>query len=546
MYRSGDLARSDSNGDLEYLGRIDHQVKIRGYRIELREIESVLNLHPNVRESVGVVQQDGEGEKKLVAYVVSAGSASALIGEVRASLMRKLPTHMLPSAIVALDAFPLTPNGKLDHKALSSSAAVSLHPDESYVSARTPTEETLVGLWRDILKSDRIGIHDDFFDLGGHSLMVARLISRINSTFSVSLPFLEIFKHPTIAQMATLIAERQPMGGEAPMVVQLQRGNAGPPVYFINGGRDEVRLAQLMGDQRPVFGIEVPWPLAWHKATSNNQTFVLPKLEQLVAPHVETVIAQTGSSPCVLAGYSFGGLMAFEAADQLQRSGVKVEMVMLLDSWLRPPHRYLVVLNKWQRNWKVLNKAAQNDTGGSIGLLKGLWLFAVMLAQKATTILRLSKAIFYSSEDAVSARSIELGTISGPDLTIDIDRLYRLFSGSRKSYVPRPIDARGILFVPEDDWMLRSLDRSCGWKNLFSKGLDIVPVRGDHVSMIRHQPQNMLLAGKIDEVLNRASRPETERIYPEIPPNGLGHVETGPALSLDSAYRCLVRHRNLI
>ena len=254
-----------------------------------------------------MLEQDGPGEKKLVAYVVLSSPSSALIGELRNSLKQKLPTYMLPSAIVALDAFPLTPNGKLDYRALSSlePPARAIRDDQSQVLARTSTEEALVGIWREILKLDDIGIHDNFFDLGGHSLMVARLISRINSIFNVTLTFLEIFQHPTIAQMATLIAEHGLIGSQGPIMVQLQGGKVDPPVYLFIGGPDEVRLAQSMGGERLVFGIEVPWHLAWRKATSNNQTSILPNLEQLVAPYVEAVIAQTGSSSCVLAGYSF-------------------------------------------------------------------------------------------------------------------------------------------------------------------------------------------------------------------------------------------------
>ena len=374
LYKTGDLVRYLPDRTIEFLGRIDRQVKIRGYRIELREIESVLNLHAAVRESVVVLEQDGSGEKRIVAYVVVSSPSSALIGELRDSLKQKLPTYMLPSAIVALDAFPLTPNGKLDYRALSSlatSPARASLDDQSQVLARTSTEEALVGIWREILKLDDIGIHDNFFDLGGHSLMAARLIGRINSIFNVTLTFLEIFQHPTIAQMATLIAKHGLIGSEGAIVVQLQGGKVGPPVYLFIGGPDEVRLAQSMGGERLIFGIEVPWRLEWHKATANNQTSILPNLEQLVAPHVEAVIAQTGSSPCVLGGYSFAGLMAFEAAHQLERRGVKIEMVMLLDTWLTLPPRHIRNWNKWQRDWKeVLNNQEQNRPYGSIGLLK--------------------------------------------------------------------------------------------------------------------------------------------------------------------------------
>jgi thioesterase domain-containing protein len=321
--------------------------------------------------------------------------------------------------------------------------------------------------------------------------------------------------------MARLIAEKGPMGSKGPIVVQLQRGKAGPPVYFINAGSWEVRLAQLMGEEHPVFGIEVPWPLAWHKATSNNQTSVLPNLEQLVAPYVEAVIAQTGSSSCVLAGYSFWGLMAFEAAHQLQRRGVKLDMVMLLDSWLRLPPRYLVSWNKWQHDWKEgLTKLVKNQPHGSIGFLRKSRLFVAMLAQRANTIVSLLKKKLLSSKDAVLTKPIELSKLDEPDVPRS-EQAFQLYSNARKSYDPRSIDVRGVLFLAEDDRYVRMFDRSQGWGNLFSGGLDIVPVSGDHISMIRYQPHNELLARKINEMLNRiqTSRPEKDHTCPLDPDN---------------------------
>ena len=159
---------------------------------------------------------------------------------------------MLPSAIVALDAFPLTQNGKLDYRALSSLEGAPLERDQSQVLARTSTEEALVCIWREILKLDDIGVHDDFFDLGGHSLMVARLISRINSIFKVTLTFLEIFQRPTIAQMATLIAEHGPMGSQGPIMVQLQGGKVGAFRLFIHRrtGRSSPRTVDGRGAPR--------------------------------------------------------------------------------------------------------------------------------------------------------------------------------------------------------------------------------------------------------------------------------------------------------
>ena len=216
---------------------------------------------------------------------------------------------MIPSAFVQLNEFPLTLNGKLDRKALPKPEEIRSEKSEWHDEARTRTEVVLLGIWRQLLKLGQIGIYDNFFELGGNSLMVVRLVSQINSTFKVNLGVLDLFQNPTVEQAAKLIV-RQHKGNQTPTIFHVHEGKADPPLYFINAGPNEVRLAQLMSGERPVIVIEVPWPLARPNATFNSETSVLPNLEQLVAPYVQAVIDQTGLSPCALAGYSFGGLMA--------------------------------------------------------------------------------------------------------------------------------------------------------------------------------------------------------------------------------------------
>jgi acyl-coenzyme A synthetase/AMP-(fatty) acid ligase len=179
LYKTGDLARHRHDGSIEFLGRIDHQVKIRGFRVELGEIETLLRHHPAVLEAVVVVRedsntdnepQDSKSANRLVAYVVARPKKVLSTAELRSLLKQKLPEYMMPSAFVVMDALPLGPSGKIDRRALP--APKSGRPDDmpqSYVAPRTPTEEILAGIWARVLKFDRIGVHDNFFDLGGHS-----------------------------------------------------------------------------------------------------------------------------------------------------------------------------------------------------------------------------------------------------------------------------------------------------------------------------------------------------------------------------------------
>ena len=234
LYRTGDLARFLPDGNIEFLGRMDHQVKIRGFRVELGEVESVMKLHPAVRECV-VVLQEHTGDKTLVAYVRLVAAVATV--ELRNFLKERLPANMIPSTFVFLEAFPLTSNGKVDRKRLPLPEGRSSETHEPYV-ARTPTEETLVGIWGEVLSLKRVGVRDNFFDLGGTSLMVVRLISAVNRALHVSLGIPELLQNPTVEQLARIIDTGLPKN--MPRVVQLQEGSAQPPVYFIHAGLDQI------------------------------------------------------------------------------------------------------------------------------------------------------------------------------------------------------------------------------------------------------------------------------------------------------------------
>lgn len=202
LYKTGDLARWRADGNLEFLGRIDHQVKIRGFRIELGEIESVLRKHPGLRESVVVVREDRPGDKRLAAYVVRKAEAQLDGDQLRKFVRESVPEYMVPSAFVFLEALPLTPNGKVDRKALPVPEQERRSSDAEFVEPGSLVEEQLAGIWREVLGVDRVSTRDNFFELGGHSLLAIQVISRVREKLKVELPLFSLFDAPTIEQLA--------------------------------------------------------------------------------------------------------------------------------------------------------------------------------------------------------------------------------------------------------------------------------------------------------------------------------------------------------
>ncbi|MGH7824892.1 MAG: amino acid adenylation domain-containing protein [Candidatus Binatia bacterium] len=214
LYQTGDLARYLPDGNIEFLGRNDHQVKIRGFRIELGEIEAVLQQHPSIRQAMVLSREDASGDKRLVAYLVPDQDAPPSTRELDRFLKEKLPHYMAPSTFVLMRALPKTPHGKLDRGALPVPDQNGLKLEENFVAPRTHVEESLAGIWADVLKLRRIGIHDNFFHLGGHSLSAIQVISRVRETFGVEIFLRALFEKPTLARFAEMIVEAKNRRGQ--------------------------------------------------------------------------------------------------------------------------------------------------------------------------------------------------------------------------------------------------------------------------------------------------------------------------------------------
>jgi amino acid adenylation domain-containing protein len=225
LYRTGDRARWRADGVLEFLGRVDDQVKIRGNRVEPGEVETVLREHPAVAEAAVLARADEAGGPSLVAYVVPRAAPPPAAHELRSVLQQYLPEHMVPSAIVYLEALPRTPGGKLDRQALPEPADSPPDSGASYVAPRSQTEESIAGIWQSLLKVQRVGIHDNFFMLGGHSLLATQVVARIRASFGIELPLRALFEAPTVGSLALRVeaAERGQPRSEAPPLVRRPR-----------------------------------------------------------------------------------------------------------------------------------------------------------------------------------------------------------------------------------------------------------------------------------------------------------------------------------
>jgi amino acid adenylation domain-containing protein len=508
LYRTGDLARYLPDGAIEYLGRLDHQVKIRGFRIELGEIESVLATHPAVRETVVLAREEARGDKRLVAYLTVKEGETSKDSELRALLRAKLPDYMVPSVFVVLDRFPLTPNGKVDRRALPE-PKVSAHAAHIYEAPKGMSETALAHILAELLKLDRIGRHDNFFELGGHSLLAVRVIDKINQMFRTKLGVGALFLAPTIGGLAQAIEENQRNDSGGPRVLTLRNGNVGPPIYFIGGGPVEHRLAELIGNDHTVSAVELPIEPEWRQAIGTGNLETLPTVEQLGARFGEIVRAHAGSAPCVLVGYSFWGKVAFEAAHALAAAGGKAD-VMLIDAYARPHGTLGIAQEVLDATWRRPTRRAIEATGDlrklSVALLTSSRLLWWILSHRVLGFLSYKSGVLLSS----SMKTLSFGSVAEEewveDEWVEDERsLMSVYLLIGRTFKPRRLDASGVLVrtrLPGEE-TLPSQYLANGWGDLFAQGLEVIPVSGDHLSLVRDPTNRLEVARAMMSALDR-------------------------------------------
>lgn len=324
LYKTGDMARYRMDGTLEFLGRVDHQVKVRGYRIELGEIESHLCQHPNVKEAAVMTKENKPGDKHLVAYIVGSTTPE----ELREYIRERLPSYMVPSMILTLDALPRNANGKVDRRALPDPGMGS-ELGHQYVAPKTPTEIWLAREWSEVLGQPTMGVHDNFFDLGGHSLSAVQLIARLNKHGGTTVSLVDLFQNPTIASLSerlTVLTEDSP----SPLVI-LQSGGIQPPLFCFDPTGTHVlayqSLAYSLGEQQPVYALALSriFSTAWKELS----------VEKIAEDYARIILECQSDGPYHLLGWSNGGAIALAVARVLERQGQSLAFLGLLDT--QPP-----------------------------------------------------------------------------------------------------------------------------------------------------------------------------------------------------------------
>lgn len=352
LYKTGDRVRQLPDGSLEFLGRLDHQVKIRGYRIELGEIESVLRLDPDVQDAVVVAHGGGNADPRLVAYVTASGSEPVSASALRTLLRQKLPAYMMPSVLVPLEAFPLTPNGKVDRKALPLPDEVLRDAHEAYVAPRTRLEEFLTRVWGELLHLKQVGIHDNFFDLGGSSLLMLQLSRRIEQATGQSFPLTFIYDAPTVAGMAEILGGQRAVPRFSPLVL-LRPGTDAPPVFMVHGvggsAMELIPIAKSTRGNRPIYGIQA-------RGFDGTQP-PLDRVEAMADYYLDAISEVQPRGAYLLVGHSSGGLIAMEIAQRLLKRGDRIGLLALLETY--PNYHYwpmrarvsTLLIRRLKRHW---------------------------------------------------------------------------------------------------------------------------------------------------------------------------------------------------
>jgi len=453
VYKTGDLARKRHDGKFEYCGRIDFQVKINGFRIELGEIESVLKEHNGINDAIVTVFEDENKDRSLVAYLIFDKEKKVESEQLRLFCQEKLPHYMVPRFFLQLEQFPLTSNGKIDRKSLPSPQYVSVENSRVFQPPVTEAEKKLVILWQQLLGKECISITDNYFELGGTSILATRLFSKIEKTFGVSLPLATLFKASTPQLLASVIDKSESKSADWELIVPIRSTGKKKPLFLIHGGGGNVLLYRelanhLPGDQ-PVYGIQ-----AQGLDGKNN---VLTSIEDMAAKYAKEIIAIDPEGPYYLGGYCMGGTIAYEMACQMRRLNKTVALVALLDTnreWVMftRKQKFSYLMANIAFHWKNICQASMN----------GKYLF---LKERSSEALR---RFHRKYQVTISQILFKLNLKSERPLII----MEKINDAAAMNYRVKPYDGRITLFTSKA--LSDKFDPYLGWKKAETGGVDLV------------------------------------------------------------------------
>jgi thioesterase domain-containing protein/acyl carrier protein len=457
LYKTGDLARYLPDGNIECLGRNDHQVKIRGFRIELCEIEAALLQHSGIREAV-VLPWDESGHRYLVAYLVPRGNVVLSEDKLRDFLREKLPHYMIPARYEFLQAMPLSSRGKVDRRALRAPDPKRQNIVKQFDPPLDDFEEQLIGIWEDILQTSPLGRESDFFDMGGDSLLAARLLSRIERQFNRTFSLSVLLQAPTVEELARLLRDHKWPGRSR--VFAIQASGSRPPFFCLGAGPLFRNLAKRLGPHQPFLTIRL----------EDADLIPAPQsLEAIAAHQVEIIREAQVTGPYFLGGWSDAGILAYEVAQQLQNQGQRVALLVLFDvenptyseTVLKSPLARFDAAGQWIKiNWDLFRNSKPSD-----------------VLRRIREGLTYRKAWF---EGRIrSSTGLQIGDASESALGLAAAR-----------YRPQSYNGRLVLF--QRSARPTYYDPEFGWGHLVNR-LEIQEVPGDHKDMFL-EPNVQILA----------------------------------------------------
>jgi aspartate racemase len=494
LYKTGDIARYLPDGNIEFIGRKDHQVKIRGFRIELGEIEAALAEHPFVAECLVNVIEGEYGDKRLIAYFVSSVMDEAHAGDLRDFMRNKLPEYMLPTAFVRLESLPLSPNGKIDRRALPVPETSEAAATSKYVPPRDELELKLSKIWEKVLPVRPIGVNDNFFDLGGHSLLAVRMFSLIEKSFERNLPLATLFQAPTISALAEVMrAESWPAAWSS--LVVIQGGGTRPPFFCIHAAGGNVLeyydLARNLGPDQPFYGLQA--------RGLDGKEEPHTSVREMAAHYIKEMRDLQPDGPYFIGGRSSGGTIAFEMACQLKAAGEEVALLALLDTY---PAGYFKLLPQGQGFRGRMQRQTERVRAHLTNLSE------IRLADKFVYVASKLKYAPAKIKHKVYRRAYKLYRSIGRPLPTVLKNIEELNFMAVREYLPETYSGRATLFSATD--LTASFDVEDGWRQLVSE-LEVHSIPGNHLDMIK-EPHVQVLAEKLRQCLDMAdpSRNETE------------------------------------
>jgi amino acid adenylation domain-containing protein len=477
LYKTGDLGRYLEDGNIEFLGRIDNQVKIRGIRIELGEIEATLLQCPEIQETVVTVDSTHPERSSLVAYSILKPNSTLTSQQLRGLLKTQLPEHAIPATFIFLDAFPLTPNGKIDFKALPESTIKELKTEDGLVPFQNPLEYKLSQIWSQVLHIQAIARDDNFFDLGGTSLLALRLFEKIQKNFGINLPLATLFTAPTIAQLASLISD-QGWSASWSSLVSIQPHGIKPPFFCVHPLGGHVLcyqpLAEALGIDQPFYGLQ--------SRGLNNGQISSTSIEEIATDYLHEIKLVQPQGPYFLGGHSFGGFVAYEIARQLEQQGDKVAIIALFDC-LGP--NYYCKYTFSERMKIHFSNLTQ------LSLPRAFHYFQVrvefFLKQKVSQSIQ--QKYFQIANLFLSPKQKSLSAVSHNNYL------------ALQKYKPQTYRGKLTIFRAKVRDVKGYSTPNGGWQGLALGGADVYEIPGDHVTMMFQPKIAKILTQQIDKIL---------------------------------------------